>query len=336
MHIKNRVTERSAPHRHAARRNFKFAAMALLCLLAAAVCSAQSSGSSATSARSTAASGQTHIGVLSETPIYAGETVHVLVSDAPDFSVEARVSENGDIAIPMAGAVHLAGLNSEQAQRAVAERLVTLELVTNPRVTVTVEDLAMGVTVLGEVRAPGIYELNGKRMLSDLLASAGGMTANTGRVIEISNVSAPDKVSALAWDPTMHNIANYNKEVHPGDRVLVRPCGIAYVGGNVDKPGAYSLCGSQLMTLSQLVAVAGGVVRLSAASHTYLIRTQPDGSRVATQINLPRIQKGKAADVPVQDDDIVYVSPSALKMVVNQAVAWAGSTINPLIYQATR
>ena len=276
------------------------------------------------------------MGVLSEGPIYPGETVHVLVFDAPDFSFVEQVSENGDIAVPMAGAVHLAGLNSEKAQQAVTERLVALDLVMNPRVTVTVESQAMGITVLGEVRAPGIYELNGKHLLSDLLATAGGMTANTGRVIEISNVSAPEKVAALAWDPTMHNIANYNQEVHPGDRVLVRPCGIAYVGGNVGKPGAYSLCGSPVMTLSEVVAMAGGVVRLSAASHTYLIRTRPDGSRIATQIDLPRIQKAKAADVPVQEDDIVYVSPSALKLALNQAVAWAGSSISPLIYITNR
>jgi len=355
MHIKIRVAEPSAPYYRAFRWIFSVSAAGLLCLLGPSVCRAQaqspslvpmSSGSGKTAGRATstvggasttgAASGQSYIGVLSETPIYPGETVHVLVFDAPDFSVVAQVSENGDIAIPMAGAVHLAGLNSEKAQQAVAAQLMALDLVMNPRVTVTVESQALGITVLGEVHSPGIYELNGKHLLSDLLATAGGMTANAGRVIEISNESTPNKVEALAWDPTMHNIANYNQEVHPGDRVLVRPCGIAYVGGNVGKPGAYSLCGSPVMTLSELVAMADGVVRLSSASHTYLIRTRPDGTRIATQIDLPRIQRARAADVPVQEDDIIYVSPSALKMVVNQAVAWVGSTINPLVYVATR
>jgi polysaccharide biosynthesis/export protein len=349
MQIYKRVAKSAALYGHAGR-IFNFSAMGLLCLLATSLSSAQTRTDSLTtisggnssrvaptrSATSTSSAGQTYMGVISETPIYPGETVHVLVSDASDFSVVAQVSESGDIAIPMAGAVHLAGLNSEKAQQAIAERLMSLDLVTNPRVTVTVESQAMNVTLLGEVRAPGIYELNGRHLLADILATAGGMTSNTGRVIEISNVSAPDNVTALAWDPTMRNMANYNQEVHPGDRILVRPCGIAYVGGNVAKPGAYSLCGSPVMTLSELVAIAGGVERLSAASHTYLIRTRPDGSRIASQIDLPRIQKAKAADVPVQEDDIIYVSPSALKMVVNQAVAWAGSTINPIIYTVTR
>ncbi len=331
--------------------------MALLCLLAAAFCCAQertsspvlsgggtSSGRTAgvrgvgasTTGSGSSVGGQTNIGALSDAPIYPGETVHVLVFDAPDFSISAQVSESGDIALPMAGTLHLAGLNSEKAQQAVTERLVALDLVTKPHVAVTVENQALGVTLLGEIRSPGIYSLNGVHLLSDLLALAGGMTANTGRVIEITNASAPDKMTALAWDPTMHNTANYNQEVHPGDRVFVRPCGIAYMGGNVSKPGAYSLCGSPVMTLSELVAMAGGVVRLSSASHTYLIRTRPDGSRIATEIDLPRIQKAKAADVPVQEDDIVYVSPSALKLVLNQAVAWAGGTLNSISYREIR
>ena len=352
MHINHRVAEYSAPHCHAVRPTLNFSGIVLLCLVAAVLSRAQtqtpslvpmSSGSGgktagratgALSVGSTTATGssQTYIGTLTEEPIYPGETVHVLVFDAPDFSISAQVSASGDVALPMAGAVHLAGLNSEKAQREVADRLMSLNLVANPRVAVTVESQASGVTLLGEVRTPGIYQLDGIHLLSDLLATAGGMTANTGRVIEISNASAPDKVAALAWDPTMHNIANYNQEVHPGDRVFVRPCGIAYVGGNVGKPGAYSLCGSPVMTLSELVAMAGGVLRLSAASHTYLIRTRPDGSRIATQIDLPRIQKAKAADVPVQEDDIVYVSPSGLKFALNQAVSWAGSTISPILY----
>jgi protein involved in polysaccharide export with SLBB domain len=46
--------------------------------------------------------------------------------------------------------------------------------------------------------------------------------------------------------------------------------GIAYVGGNVMKPGAYSLCGSPTVTLSKVVALAGGVAPLAATSRTYM------------------------------------------------------------------
>jgi len=289
-----------------------------------------SSGGSGASASNVANAAS--VGALTDAPIFPGETVHVLVFDAPDFSIVSQVSDGGDVAVPMAGAVHVAGLNSASAEQAIAEKLQSMDLVMNPRVSVTVDTQAMGITVLGEVRNPGIYQPTGKQVLSDLLAMAGGMTGNIGRVVEISNVSTPDKRIDLPWDPTMHNTANYDTEVHPGDRVLVRPCGVAYVGGNVGHPGAYSLCGSRTTTLSQLVDLAGGVLRFNSNSHTYVVRTKEDGTRVVVQVNIDKILKAKAADLAIQDDDIVYVTPSTLKLVAVQAMGWAVTVSGPLIY----
>ena len=62
----------------------------------------------------------------------------------------------------------------------------------------------------------------------------------------------------------MHNTNNFNRPVSAGDRVLVRACGIAYVGGNIQKPCAYSLCGSQVMTLSEVMSLAGGIASNAA------------------------------------------------------------------------
>jgi polysaccharide biosynthesis/export protein len=288
--------------------------------------------SASTSALTLPAGGVTSVGALTDAPIFAGETVHLTVFNAPDFSIVSQVSDGGDIAVPMAGPLHIAGMNSKEAGQAISDRLKNMNLLTDPRVAVTVDTQAMGITVLGEVHSPGIYPPSGKQMLSDLIAMAGGMTGNTGRVVEVSNISAPEKRTDLPWDPTLHNTANSDILLHPGDRVIVRPCGIAYVGGNVGRPGAYSLCSSQTTTLSELVDLAGGVNRFNSNSHTYIIRTREDGSRVVMQINIDHILKAKAPDVPIQEDDIIYVTASAVKLVAVQAVSWAVSVGGPLIY----
>jgi polysaccharide export outer membrane protein len=289
-------------------------------------------GGGSASPGSMPAGGEASVGALTDAPIFPGETVHLLVFDAPDFSIVTQVSDGGDIAVPMAGTMHIAGMNSKQAGQAIAQQLKTMNLVTEPRVAVTVDTQAMGITVLGEVRYPGIYPPTGKQMLSDLLAMAGGMTGNTGRVVEVSNVSEPDTKTDLPWDPTLHNTAKSDILLHPGDRVIVRPCGIAYVGGNVGRPGAYSLCSSQTTTLSELVDLAGGLSRFTADSHTYVVRTREDGSRVVMQVNIDHILKARAPDVPIQEDDIVYVTPSSFKLVAVQAISWAVSLSGPLIY----
>jgi polysaccharide biosynthesis/export protein len=288
---------------------------------------AGSAGAGASGTSSTAS-----IGGLTDGPIIAGEVVHINVFDAPDFSIITRVSDNGDIPYPILGVVHIGGLTSATAADLLAKQLKERNLMLDPEVTVTVDSAATGITVLGEVRAPGVYPPPGKHLLSDLLATAGGLTANTGRIIEISNDRTPDKKTYISWDPTMHNTENFDRPVSPGDRVLVRACGIAYVGGNVMKPGAYSLCGSQRMTLSVIMALAGGVAPSSSLNHTYLVRSQPDGTKIVQQIDVKKVLTSRVADPIVQEDDIIYVSPSSMKTVLKGAIAFVIGISPTLLY----
>jgi polysaccharide export outer membrane protein len=285
------------------------------------------SGSGASQANSSVS-----IGGLTDGPISPGDTVHIIVFDAPDFSVVTRVSQSGEVPYPILGAIHIGGLTSATASELVARQLKDRNLMLDPVVTVTVDSASTGITVLGEVRSPGVYPPPGKHLLSDLLATAGGLTANTGRLIEISNDRTPDKKVYLSWDPTMHNTENFDRPVTAGDRVFVRACGIAYVGGNVNKPGAYSLCGSQKMTLSEVIALAGGVAPLSSESHTYLVRAQPDGTRVVQQMDVHKILTSRLADPVVQEDDIIYLSPSPLKAILKNAVSFALGIAPQLLY----
>ncbi len=279
-----------------------------------------------------AAAAMANIGGLTDEPISPGQVVHIGVFNAPDFSVITRVSDSGDIAIPMLGIVHIEGLNSQSSSELLESQLKSHNLILDPHVTVTVDSSSTGITVLGEVHAPGIYPPPGKHLLSDLLATAGGLTANTGRVIEITNERTPDQKIEIPWDPTMHNTGNYDRTVRPGDRVLVRACGIAYIGGHVAKPGAYSLCGSPQITLSETIALAGGVTPLTSEKNTYIIRTQADGTRIVQQIDLGKVFSARVADPMIKEDDIVYVSPSPTKDVLSHALTFALAISSALFY----
>ncbi|MGC1423683.1 MAG: SLBB domain-containing protein [Terracidiphilus sp.] len=289
---------------------------------------AQGAGGGASAASGSSSS----IGGLSDGPIIEGEIVHINVFDAPDFSLVTRVSESGDIPYPILGQIHIAGLNSSSAAKMLAKELKDRNLMLDPEITVTVDSSNTGITVLGEVHSPGIYPPTGKRQLSDLLAVAGGLNANTGRVIEITHSRGLGKPEYLSWDPTMHNTENFDRPVFPGDRVLVHACGIAYVGGNVLKPGAYSLCGSPKMTLSEVIALAGGVAPSSATNKTYIVRTQPDGTRVVEQVDVKKVLNSRVGDPIVHEDDIIYISPSPLKVVLKGALAFALAISPTLLY----
>jgi len=286
------------------------------------------SGSSSAASASSSAS----IGGLSDGPIAPGEVVHINVFDAPDLSLITRVSETGDVPYPILGSFHIGGLNSASASRMLAKELKDRDLMLDPEITVTVDSSSTGITVLGEVHSPGIYPPPGKHQLSDLLATAGGLSANTGRMIEITNDRNSGKKEYVSWDPTMHNTENFDRLVYPGDRVLVRACGIAYVGGNVLKPGAYSLCGSPNMTLSMVMALAGGIALNSSPNKTYLVRAQPDGTKIVEQIDLKKVLTSRLADPIVHEDDIIYVSPSPLKEILKGALAFGLSVAPSALY----
>jgi polysaccharide export outer membrane protein len=276
------------------------------------------------SSGSSAAAGAGTMGVTDE-PIFPGEEVSISVPNAPDFSTIARVSMSGDVPVPYLGIVHVAGLNSASAAALVEKMLIDSNLVVHPHVLVTVDAASTGITVLGEVRTPGVYPPTGKHMLSDVLAMAGGVTTNAGRIIEISSDSAPDQKTLIPWDPTLHNTAVYDRVMQAGSRIIVKPCGVAYVGGFVSRPGAYPVCGSQVTTASQLIALAAGATITARRDHTILIRTQPDGSRVVQRIDMAKILNAKAADPVVREDDIIYVPLSGVKYALTNMLGYVAS-----------
>ena len=68
------------------------------------------------------------------------------------------VDSAGDINFPVIGKLHIAGMTREQVANYVAEQLVGKDLVKDP--IVTVEFANTGISVIGEVSAPGRYEFN--------------------------------------------------------------------------------------------------------------------------------------------------------------------------------
>jgi hypothetical protein len=86
------------------------------------------------------------------------------------------------------------------------------------------------------------------------------------------------------------------------------------------------------MTLSEVIALAGGIAPNAKESHTYLVRGQPDGTKVAQQVDVHKVLSARVADPFVREDDIIYVSPSPLKAVVKQAAAFALAITPSLLY----
>src|SRR5277367_898868 len=91
-------------------------------------------------------------------PIGAGDLLEMSVFDTPELSGKLRVSNTGDILLPLVGSLHVQGLKAEEAQNLIRQRLISGGFVKDPQVTIFIAEYATeGVSVVGEVKNPGIY-----------------------------------------------------------------------------------------------------------------------------------------------------------------------------------
>jgi polysaccharide export outer membrane protein len=233
------------------------------------------------------------------------------------------VSPAGQIAIPYAGLFHIEGMTSIEAAPAIARLFAQQQILRDPHVIVTAEQFGYNVTVMGEVRSPGIYALAGKKRLIDMLTEAGGVSDRAGHVIEVFPAGSMKNPHTVLWDPTLQENDNAELEIKTGETILVSRCGVVYVGGNVTRPGAFPLCDSNHTTLSEVIALAQGTKPSSWSQRTLLLRTSESGTRVVQKVKLEDVLRGRAVDITMQPDDILFIPPSALKAASKTALTAA-------------
>ncbi len=104
-----------------------------------------------------------------------GDQVRIITFGEENLTGEFRVNDSGNIALPLVGAVHAAGLTSSDLEGAVAAALRRGDLVHRP--SVAVEIIAYRpVYVLGEVNKPGQYPYQPGMTVVTAVAVAGGFT----------------------------------------------------------------------------------------------------------------------------------------------------------------
>ena len=122
--------------------------------------------------------------------IAPGDTLEVIVWREDKLSGPVQVRPDGMITVPLAGELKAAGLTPEELAQATRDGLA--RYVDDPNVVVRVAMGSRRFFVVGNVRAPGMYELRPEQTFLQALAVAGGFTefAARGRV-RIVRVGAP-------------------------------------------------------------------------------------------------------------------------------------------------
>lgn len=247
-----------------------------------------------------------------------------------------RVDMRGNINLPLVGRLKAGGLTVEQLEGAQVERL--REYVKEPQVTVAVVEFnSQPVSVLGPVQAPGVHQLQGRKSLFEVISMVGGLKPDAGYRIKITRRLEYGKIQlSTAKDDTsgQYSVAGVNVkrildaespeeniEIQPFDVISVPKAELIYVVGNVKKAGGFILGDKERITALQALSMAEGLEKFAAANAAKILRKPADGGdRVEIPVALAEILKGKAADVAMERDDILFVPNSGGKALASRSL----------------
>lgn len=236
---------------------------------------------------------------------------------------EVRVTQEGVITLPLLGDVPAAGLTAsalEQSLRGRYDRYIH-----NPQVGVSVKEYrGQRVTVTGAVKTPGVIQLTGAKTLVDVLSMAGGINERAGSQVHLLRQGPEGRQSyiidlqALARNPGLVNMP-----VQAGDVINVPQSGMFFVDGAVRRPGSYPL--TQSYTLTQALAIAGGAdVTLANMNDLSIFRRRDGREADRISVSLNDILAGKAQDPLIAPDDVIIVSMSTGKWLLQRFIGTIG------------
>jgi len=151
--------------------------------------------------------------------IGTGDVISIDVFDVKELSRDVRVSQTGTIGIPLVPVrLHVAGLTEAQAEQKIAEVLEANGLVTHPDVSVSVKERkSKPITVVGAVNHPLVYEADRQVTLLEVLAEAGGLSADAGDQVIVTR-----PVPEMTFDETQPPpIGDEDGSVKPQQRAKV-------------------------------------------------------------------------------------------------------------------
>ncbi len=232
-----------------------------------------------------------------------GDSVGIQVYGQPDMTTTVYVSDDGTIQVPLAGAVHVAGLSPAEASRSIEKALKDGGILLDPHVNLTVAvSRSQRVSVLGQVGHPGLYPIESNTTIFALLAQAGGeletgadviflLRPDTAGVVQRYPIDLKGLVDPKNTIPTL--------ELRGGDSIFVPHAEQFYIYGEVATPNKYRV--EPGMTVIEAIARAGGVTIRGSEHRIDVKRLGPNGSYVTI--------KAKPNDL-VKADDVIHVKES--------------------------
>lgn len=244
------------------------------------------------------------------------DLLEIKIFEAERLSDSVRVSSTGKITLPLLGSVDVSGLTARETEIKLEKLFRERGFIREPHVSVFVEEYkSKQVSVMGAVNSPGTYELLGRQTLLEALALSEGLSVDAGRSAYITRITQSGERESFVIDVDSL-IVNSNPElnipIEPGDIIFIPKSGNVFIEGAVANTGAVPIKQGRT-TLSQAVAISGGLESFANPKDIKIIRYLGDGKRDIIQANLAEIREGQSDDIILEDRDAIIVESNGLK-----------------------
>jgi len=235
----------------------------------------------------------------------ADDVISITVLRHPEYSKDAlTIPASGQIDLPDAGTIRVAGLSPTQAARAIAHALSGTLVA--PEVAVELQrSRPRRVYVLGAVAKTSVYEMTRGWRISDALAAAGGVPGRVdetaGTLVHLGMAPIPVNLQEVLDNPSSPR----NLLLRENDTLSLRalePKQIT-VSGDVAKAGAFPLRNAK--RLLDALTLAGGTKEPTARTHATLTR---NGRAIVLDLEGAEIQNTPQTNIALQDGDFILVT----------------------------
>jgi len=268
----------------------------------------------------------------------------ISVTDAPEFTGRFRVDQSGFLVMSsLAAPVKAAGKTPMQLSKDLRQALEDAKLYRDPTVNVFVDEYhSRTVAVVGAVSKPGLYPLQRRTSVMEVVSQAGLLPTAGNQVTIIPPSDSSTDTAGQQAKPQTFDLGKLvsgrdpssNVEVHDGDVISVASAEVVYVVGAVIKPGGFVYQDRTAgITALQAIALAEGMTSVAAPHRGMILHRNADGGeRESVLIDLSKIMTGKEKDVTLAANDILFVPVSGSKQTLHAMGQIALTAVNGAVF----
>lgn len=229
------------------------------------------------------------------------DVLGIRVFGEDQYNGKYTVDADGSITFPLIGRTVVGGKTTRVIEQ---ELIKLLENGFLKRAQVSVEIAtyrSRSIFVVGEVRTPGRYTIEGPMTLLEVIAQAGSTTAAASNTIIVQRykdglaaavAAAPADATDTRWaeitrvnlDDLREGKLSSNLLLQDSDMIIVPTAERVYVSGFVKQPGSFVLRPG--MTVRQAITEAGGFTERGSTRGVKIIRKDKNGKEVEIDANM--------------------------------------------------